>query len=201
MTERDRYHHGDLRGALVDAALELLEAEGSEAVTLRAVARAVGVSHAAPYHHFEDKASLEVAMTKQIRLDLAQTLSTVATASGGDSPDLAVAYVVWAIEHPQRFRMLKRAHSFVDNVTTTPPQPARGFAFDLLMDSMRVGQESGYFADNDPQDLALAAWAAVHGLATLLLDGRLTDGPPTVSEARRLAFSVTRVLGYGLLRR
>ena len=59
-------------------------------------------------------------MTKQIRLDLAQTLSTVATASGGDSPDLAVAYVVWAIEHPQRFRMLNRAHSFVDNVTTTP---------------------------------------------------------------------------------
>ena len=97
-------------------------------------------------------------MTKQIRPRSGPDPQHGGDGSGGDSPDLAVAYVVWAIEHPvvpdaQPGAQLRRQRR-------RPPAAGPGLCFDLLMDSMRAGQESGYFADNDPQDLALAAWAA-----------------------------------------
>src|SRR5215475_2854236 len=102
MAEARPYHHGDLRRALVDAARRLLESEGPSALSLRAVAREAGVSPAAPYHHFKDKAELLEAVAQE-GWDLLN--AEMHKAKAGDKgrhqlTALGIAYVCFARENP-----------------------------------------------------------------------------------------------------
>ena len=157
-----------LRDRLVDCALALLE-QGESDVSLRAVARAAGVSAMAPYRHFEDKAALMGAVALKgfamleadaARADKADDACEALTAQG-------LAYVGFARAHPALFRLM-----FADGAgLALPHEDCRG-AYTLM--ARRVAELAPQSVDAG----ALACWGLVHGLATLALDGRIPSDPP-----------------------
>src|ERR1700712_964934 len=102
------YHHGDLRRALIDAASRLLEAEGPSALSLRAVAREAGVSPAAPYHHFKDKAELLDAVAQEGWEILGEQMRDAKASTTGmqQLTSLGVAYVCFARDNPALYRVM-----------------------------------------------------------------------------------------------
>lgn len=162
------YHHGDLRRALVEAARRILEEEGPNALSLRAVAREAGVSPAAPYHHFKDKAELLRAVADEgwLMLDAAMAKAKAEAPSIREAMNaLGVAYVCFARENPALYRVMY--------------DTARDA--EALPEHMQASDESAYCkvrdtlveAGADPSaavDLELAttaAWCAAHGLAEM----------------------------------
>src|SRR5512145_3325109 len=102
-----RYHHGELRQALLDAAAAVVEREGVEALSLRELARRLGVSHAAPAHHFADRAALLVELARDGYARFGEALAKAAAAEPDPLErlrEVGRAYVRFAIEHPGRFR-------------------------------------------------------------------------------------------------
>lgn len=211
---RGNYHHGDLRSALLDASLRLLDAEGENAVTLREVARLTEVSHSAPTHHFGNREGLIEALSAEAARQLADYLRSATRAAGDQARSsqlIGIAYVRWAVEHPHRFRMLSRFRPSSPLETSAAhagdeSDRALGRAWEsvgqsVLVETFEAGQAAGVIAAGDPLVLAMTAWATTHGLATLLLDGLLTDGPPTVEQAVHVAEEATVVLGLGLIKR
>lgn len=209
MANEERYHHGDLRRALLEAATDLLEEHGPEGVTLRATARRAGVSHAAPYHHFADKAHLIEALAIRGFEAFAEALERAA----GD-PDAnplerlratGVAYVRFAVERPALFRLMNRPElrsaGPLSDREPGPVERAARASYRVLEEGIRASQQAGLIEAGDARPHALAAWSLVHGLAVLAMDGLIDDGPPTPAEAERLAAMATGVLGQGLLRR
>ena len=167
----NRYHHGDLRAALMDAALAQIRAGGVHGLSLRACARALGVSHAAPYRHFADREALLGAIAGQGYEWLAA--SGRAAMVGLDDPHerleaYGVAYVRFAHEHPEHHRVMF-ASELDASCLTAPDREASDQAFALLLELARdvVGDR------RDPLEAALAYWSLVHGLAMLLIDGRI----------------------------
>ena len=104
---RDRYHHGDLRRALLAAAVEAIDEVGPTAMSLRDVARRAGVSHAAPAHHFGDKAGLLTALAAEGFRRLADELDRTARETGSFL-EVGVAYVRFAVTHPAHFAVMFR---------------------------------------------------------------------------------------------
>lgn len=194
-----RYHHGDLRRALVEASSELCDQGGAAAVTLRGVARRLGVSHAAPGHHFPERARLLAAVAARGFEELADAMERAAAKAPSALESLkaaGVAYVEYAVAHPERFRLMFGAE--VERSQT--PELARegGRAFEVL-----VGAARGAVGSDEPERLrvaTLAAWSLVHGLATLWMDQRLgaLAGGRSKSQAARLAREVTDLVARSL---
>src|SRR5262245_1947757 len=107
---KEGYHHGDLRRALLDATLRLVEQRGPQGFTLRAAARAAGVSPGAPYHHFQGKDALLAAVAEEGFELFGSTLHEAAQKPAPDprlrAQNVGVAYVLFAIDHPTRFRVM-----------------------------------------------------------------------------------------------
>lgn len=196
--ERNRYHHGELRQALVAAARQLID-EGEEgALSLREVARRVGVTYAAPYHHFADKQALIAA----VAAEGFQTLRADMSAAEEGTPDpferLAAqgrAYVQFAVRHPALYRTM-----FQREITDPECYPelheAADACFQALLESVR--RALGPKADDQRViGAAVPAWAAVHGLASLWNDGPLRHKLPEI-DAEFLAHAVTTALNVGL---
>ena len=104
MTAKDAYHHGNLRRALLDGSLAVIAEKGVEGLSLRDVASRIGVSHAAPYHHFADKTALVNALALE-GMALMDTQMALAEEAAGDDPKerllgIGMAYVTFAVEHP-----------------------------------------------------------------------------------------------------
>lgn len=199
------YHHGDLPAALLDAVDAVVRERGVGAVTLRAAARQAGVSHAAPAHHFGDKAGLLTAYAThgfaalRDRLQAAQDQA----ADSGEPELLAIglAYVRFAAEEPGRFTVMFRPEAL------RAEQPAyRGAcdaAFAVLREAVRRVRTD--LAPDDPELLqaATGAWSIVHGFATLWLDGNLapeiTAAPPADAAAAALGqFGATLFAAAGV---
>lgn len=165
------YHHGDLRRALIDTALRILEEEQNWEFTLRELARRAGVSHAAPYKHFADKREL-LAEVAAVGFERLQRDMEAAASAHPDDPAarltaIGEAYVEFALRSPAHFRlMFGPSHQDAANKTSLP-QAAAG-TFEALRDAVRA---AGGGAGDDNR--SLAAWALVHGLATLLIDRRI----------------------------
>ena len=182
------YHHGDLRQALLDAAIEAVKEGGFHALSLRDCARRAGVSHAAPYRHFEDKRALLDAIALEGFLMLGAR-GQAAMARYTDPEDrrdaYGVAYVVWAMEHPAHLRVMFSAP------LEDPPeelQQAADFTFELLL-----GACAGVDQTGDPQVVALGRWAHVHGLASLCVDGRVPEElVDSLAKVEALAWGVLR---------
>ena len=180
------YHHGSLRSALLAEALRLL-AEGNPAeLSLRELARRLGVSPAAPYRHFADKDALLAAVAQEGFERLSAELEGAA-GSHPDEPlrqlaDIGWAYVRFALRQPQYFQvMFGRAAT---PQTSYPRLLAAGqSAFGILRRVIEGGQRAECLVQGDPRELAIAAWAQVHGLATLLLEGQLPLNDDTDGEA------------------
>ncbi len=199
---KSRYHHGDLRRALIDASLALIAEEGFSALTLREVARRAGVTHAAPYRHFADKESLLAAVAEEgFRAMAGQMRERMALASGPVERLNAcgVAYVLFAVQNPSHFRVMFGPH-FTRPVDHKELAAEGGNAFGLLMQSLVEGQQAGEMREGEPMPLALGAWSLVHGLASLLVDRVLEQAGKQAGDAEALAVFQTRLLFEGLRR-
>jgi AcrR family transcriptional regulator len=179
------YHHGDLRRALIDAALELLAESGGDEVSLREVARRAGVSAMAPYRHFADKAALMAAIRDHGLQLLFERLSA---ADADPDPRRALAaqgqaYIAFALGHPALFRVMIRCPP----PSPPPPEGPERNAYNVLRERVKT------LVPPDQVDVAvLSAWALVHGLAGLALDGRIEDPDAAIKAvtedfAQRLA--------------
>jgi AcrR family transcriptional regulator len=162
---RRAYHHGNLEVALTRAAGKILEKEGVEALSLRQVARRAGVSHNAPYRHFSDREALLAALAEE-GFELLGAAQRKAAAAGGLRA-MGEAYIQFALRNPQRFRLMFGGrisiarHAQLHEVATK--------AFDGLSGALSKQLPEAQGA----RDASIAAWALVHGLAQLLLGGRI----------------------------
>ncbi|MFF1296757.1 MULTISPECIES: TetR/AcrR family transcriptional regulator [unclassified Streptomyces] len=162
---RRPYHHGDLRRAILTAALDVIASDGPSALSLRDLARRAGVSHAAPAHHFGDRTGLLTAIA-------AEGFGLLATALR-EAPDLkeaGVRYVRFAREHPAHFQvMFSPGLLRADDLELTT---ARTLTGDALREAVSGVDPEGI----EPRLAGVAAWSLAHGFATLLL-GHNLDGP------------------------
>ena len=165
------YHHGDLTRALVDAARRLLEAEGPSALSLRAVAREAGVSPAAPYHHFKDKAELLDAVANVGWELLGGQMSAAKAATTGmqQLTALGIAYVCFARDNPALYHVMydaARDREDVPDGMQGGPLGNKDSAYCMVRDTMI---ENGADPDQDTHlELAgVAAWCGAHGLAEM----------------------------------
>ncbi|MCY1000001.1 TetR/AcrR family transcriptional regulator [Myxococcus sp. MISCRS1] len=173
---KDSYHHGDLRAALLKAALELLET-GSE-LSLREVARRAGVSSAAPYRHFADKRALESALAAEGFRELGRELSQagVIPRTVSDIAELGVRYVEFALKRPALFcLMFGNACDDSNDERVRAAAEVRGLVSTAL---------ASVFPGADASALSTAGWSLVHGLAFLHLDGKLGTGTRQEVAAR-----------------
>lgn len=201
MATRTAYHHGNLRAALIAAALKELAREGLTGLSLRGVARRAGVSAPAVYRHFEDKDDLLAAVATECAERLAAAM--VAAAEAAPDHPLAkfraqgIAIVTFAVAHPEHFRAL----AIPGLEERTPPEArARAAAWNAAQRAALVeAQQRGLIADLPLEDLLLAANSTVMGLAHAIIEGRL--GEVDAARAEQLAIAVTRVLGCGLIPR
>jgi AcrR family transcriptional regulator len=167
------YHHGNLRAELLDTAIAQLQEVGADALSLRALARTVGVSQTAPYRHFADKNALLAALATKGYHELLYALRIAGEASG-DCPQeqliaFAHAYVDYADSHPDLFKLmfgptLQPTRKFPELLSATRE------TYDLVREIMRNGIERKLFKEQDIAYLANAGWAGIHGLATLKVD-------------------------------
>lgn len=159
------YHHGNLRQSLLETALIILERDGEAGLGLRDLARAVGVSPAAPYRHFDSRAALLEALAVTGFQRFTRAMEAIA---GNDAPDPMAAmgktYVLFALDNANLFRLMFSPQLKRDG------RPGLKIAADAAFDTLRHvsggNVKTGRIA-------ALAAWARVHGLAVLLLDGQI----------------------------
>lgn len=168
------YHHGDLRRAILSAAVEAITAVGSANLSLRDVARRAGVSHAAPVHHFGDKAGVLTALAEE-GFDL---LADALAAAGDDFAEVGVAYVRFAVTHPAHFEVMFRPD------THHRDDPA------LAAARKRAGAVLARGARQRPGDYnEVAAWSLMHGFATLWQTGALPAslGDDLTAAARGVA--------------
>jgi AcrR family transcriptional regulator len=179
MSSAATYHHGDLRAALVRAALELLDESGETELSLRAVARRAGVSPAAPYRHYADREALVSAVAAVGYRELAERLA--AAHPSPSTPDelasVAIAYVQFALERPALFRIMFSEPCDRDN----DERVAATAAVSLYV----RGIVERSFPAADADALATGIWALVHGLAFLHLDGKLNRTPSVVADRVR----------------
>lgn len=174
------YHHGDLRAALVQAGRDIVAAHGLAELTLRAVARRVGVSATAPYRHFASLEALLGAVAVQGFREFAQALRL---ADNFPDPSTAllgqgVAYVRFALEHPGLFRLIFGG--------TLPRGDAELEVAGAEAYAVLTARVATVWPPAIAADLALACWSMMHGLACLALDGRLPPeaGTPEVLAVR-----------------
>jgi AcrR family transcriptional regulator len=170
--KKHSYHHGDLRAALIAEGLRLLESTDADKLSLREVARAVGVSATAVYHHFPDKDALKAALA-QAGLDrLAADQHAAAEAAGGGPAGFAAtgrAYVRFALRNPSLFRMIFASAPPEMNCEETGSVPdAMAFLKANAASLTPVGSSEDII-----NAVALQAWALAHGLALLMLDGQV----------------------------
>jgi len=199
----DGYHHGNLRRALLDAAMDLVRERGIDGFTLREVARRAGVSHAAPYHHFADRAALVAALAVASFGLFTQAFREAAASTEGMHLDkvraIGRAYVRFAFDDPARFTLMWRPE--LRTIGDDSAVDEAGLAsYQVLIDEVAAGQETGEIVPGDVGLLSLGAWSTVHGLATILVDGPLRDQVTTWGQAEPLVDAVLDLAIRGLAR-
>lgn len=178
------YHHGRLREALVDEAVDAVRREGPSGLGIRSLARRIGVSHNAAYRHFADRDDLVAAVVDRMRAELMRAIRSRCDEVRADDPVLRArrrlaetgrAYVEYAISEPGLFRLAFGAFASVDDPRSLEADPLLllGQALDELVE---VG-----FLDHEARiDAELTCWSAVHGFSVLCIDGPLRQA--TVAE-------------------
>lgn len=190
MAKKQPYHHGDLRQALLRAAIALLQEKDVQRLSLREVAREAGVSHTAPYRHFADKAALLGAIAEEGFIEFGNYLQD-AVDQTLDQPieslmAAGVAYIRYALDHPTHFRIMF-SHFPPGEPADSSLYRTSASTFQILVNVISAGQAAQVMrSDQAAEFLALGRWALVHGVAMLLLDGMLstqTESQLSVAEA------------------
>ncbi|MEM7275104.1 MAG: TetR/AcrR family transcriptional regulator [Actinomycetota bacterium] len=169
-----RYHHGNLREALLDAVGETIAEKGVAGVSLREAARRAGVSHGAPAHHFGDKLGLLTAYSTrgfQLFGERMRAAAESAAEPGQRLNAIGVEYLRFALEEPAYFEVMFRSdmHASDDDTFQATSKGAFGILADVAAEASQDDCD-----DNDPLVLALKSWALVHGLASLWADGAIS---------------------------
>lgn len=165
----DRYHHGGLRRAVLDAAIAVISESGPGAVSLRSLAKLSGVSHAAPAHHFGNKEGVFTALAAEGFTLFADALAAVGVSR--PMAELGVAYVRFGLDHRAHFEIMFRPDLF-DTDDPAVAQP-RNRAYAALAEGAAGAQT---YADAPAGATEIAAWALVHGLAALIAAGAVEAG-------------------------
>lgn len=188
---QDPYHHGNLRQAILEKAAEVLERQGADAISLRGLARALGVSHAAPAHHFTDRHELLAELAADGYAGLADAMAAGMEDSDPDGwlAATGAAYIRFGVANPERYRMMFASRLMTENC------PER-----LRIESTRaylllLAASHGREPNADPSDYSvdlpeLTAWSTVHGAVMLWLDGQLG---PDLTEDRFLSLAMEMV--------
>lgn len=174
-TPKTSYHHGDLRRALLESALKIIEEQDISALSLRQVARQAGVSHTAPYRHFADKEALLAAVAEEGFETFSRYLERARDAKGEPLDQLQAtgsAYVRYALDYPTHYRVMFSCYP-IDSAAFPALTTKANRSFQILVEIIQAGQAANVIKPGDAQVLALANWSLVHGLAMLLLDNRL----------------------------
>jgi len=195
---RPRYHHGDLRNALIVAGRAVAREVGEPALTLREVASRAGVSHTAVYNHFSSKVELLRAIAVLAFDEFADALADAATPLGpGSLERMGAAYVRFALEHAVEFgfmfnRALCRPAGEADELREVSLRSK-----DVLRQTLGALQAQGVIRADDVEQQVLAVWSQIHGLTTIVLEAPGFDGIP-LEVAEDLARAGLRRLVLGL---
>ena len=203
-TQKKPYHHGDLRPALLRAVKELLAEQGIESLSLRECARRAGVSWSAPGHHFGDKTGMLTAFATDGYVALASLMQKRSRQQSEPRKAAAAvgnAYLEFALKEPEYFRVMFRTELL--NQTEDAYKIAKASAFAVLDSSLRLcRQAEGLTNDSQSLERCLLAWSAVHGFATLLLEGAIKEAGRTpkarLKRGMELGQQVLRLLGPAL---
>lgn len=173
---KQSYHHGDLRTALLDAALDVISDTGPQGLTIREVARRAGVSHAAPYRHFADKDELILAVVEQ-GFERMQAMMHEEQARAGDEAigqfaASGLGYINFALQHPAYYRVMFSG----DLLSSKGDMSLRHTGADAMqemVDGVRRCQAEGILREGDPVMQALTIWSTIHGYVSLVNDNRI----------------------------
>jgi AcrR family transcriptional regulator len=206
-TTAKRYHHGNLKAALLEAALELARAGGPDAVALREVSRRAGVSHNAAYRHFADRDALLQAVCERCMGALARLMEVGITAVDPGDRSLAAArarlratgsaYIEFALSEPGWFRTAFAVPPGLGYLDDGQGVGEKGLGpLELLGEQLDGIVAAGGIPSERRPDAEFAAWAGVHGLAMLLLEGPLRSLPESERSTaiRRLLDTIERGL-------
>ena len=171
------YHHGDLKNALILAGVEILAREGIGGLSLRKVARKVGVSHSAPYAHFEDKQALIAAIStegfRRLYAQLQEAIQPFEADARQQMLSCGRAYIHFAVTEHDIFKImfsgiLEKEKAYTDFVEISQ------MTFDLLVQIVKACQTAGILRQAPADLLAVAIWGQVHGLVSLFLEKQIS---------------------------
>jgi AcrR family transcriptional regulator len=173
----ERYHHGDLRRALLDEALRTIQTQGVGHLTLRTVGARLGVSRSALYRHFADKQALLAAVGcegfRMLRHAVVNAWEQNGRGRAGFEA-MARAYVQFAVAHPSHYRVI--FGGFIESATKNEEFLGEAkAAFQVLVDALADQQNNGLIRRDDPVLMARYVWAVVHGISMLVIDGQLRE--------------------------
>jgi AcrR family transcriptional regulator len=173
----EKYHHGDLKNALIEAAIDILAEDGVQGLSLRKVASRAGVSHAAPYAHFTDKQALIAAVSTEGFRRLGTLLQAARDAHPNDPLrqliEGGLAYIKFALDDPDHFRItlsgvVKKEKDYPALVQATAE------AFGIVREIVSACQQKGILHPGDLDLMAVSVWGTIHGLVALVLDGQVS---------------------------
>ncbi len=199
MKAKDSYHHGDLRHGIIEEAKIWIETKDISSLSLRGIARRLGVSHNAPYRHFADKESLLAAIAEMGFIKLRQWLQQVVeentlTPEAGIKA-LGVKYIEYAVSHPAYYRVMYSAY-LSDSQKYSSLEKAAEESFTILIETIAQGQKVGVIRLGDARELAYVCWSLVHGVSMLYLDRQLRSSQ--MESVEKLAKLATAMMLEGL---
>ncbi len=191
------YHHGNLREALLEAASRVVDSEGPEAVSMRALARELGVSSAAPFRHFADKGALLDGVADRAGAELDLKLDEVAAECADALTQfraMTVAYVRYAAEHPTLFDLIHGRANPSGRFLGRVNDERRLKLIALIIE----GQNAGLIPEADPELIVLTSEALTHGLARMITDRHPRVRDLGSEDARKVALAATQLLQTGI---
>lgn len=195
------YHHGDLRNQLTRVAAKMIEKRQDVSFTLREVSAQAGVSHAAAYRHFGGKRDILAAVAEAgfvgLQKELLQASREHPKDVRAELMSQGQGYVRYALTHPGYFRAMFHA-DLGDLEDCAELKGVAAQAFGSLLDCVTRGVAAGAFAESEPMSLAILAWSTVHGLATLLINGRIAQPAGASLSVADLTQSVMHLMMVGV---
>ncbi|MGE4539085.1 MAG: TetR/AcrR family transcriptional regulator [Desulfovibrio sp.] len=198
----DAYHHGNLRKALLDAGERLLERDGGGGISLRDLARTAGVSHAAPYRHFDSKSDLLTALATRGFDRLHEELERISADADLDARERFLAsckcYIDLGVTRPAMYRIMFGDAARLEHANPELREAGKR-AFDALVASIVRGQEADFFRQGPPHVLAVSVWAMVHGLTDLAIAGHLPSECGLAPDGENVSDAACALLLSGLV--
>lgn len=183
----------DVKRAVIDSTLEIVAAEGPDAVSMREVARRAGISHQAPYHHFGDRAGIFAAITEEGFRELAASFRAADGISASYARQCFRTYVSLAITHPGHFRvMFRRDICGLGTHAAATAAADDAYAELELLVKRTIGDDVG---NDELMTWSTMLWSSAHGFATLILDGPLLAKMPAGMSTDELVDRVVTLMG------